>query len=92
MNEDDDFAIHMNPEEFRSAGYAAIDWLVQHVLESDAKPISPQVKPGDIRSQLPVKAPEKGESFESIMRDMNGIILPGLTKWQDPGFFWFFSS
>ena len=92
MNEDDDFAIHMNPEEFRSAGYAAIDWLVQHVLESDAKPISPQVKPGDIRSQLPVKAPEKGESFESIMGDMNGIILPGLTKWQDPGFFGFFPA
>ncbi len=92
MNKDDDFAIHMNPEEFRSAGYAAIDWLVQHVLKSDVKPISPQVKPGGIRSQLPVKAPEKGESFESIMEDMNRIILPGLTKWQDPGFFGFFPA
>ena len=48
--------------------------------------------PGAIRAQLPVCAPEQPESFETILQDLEKIILPGLSHWQHPNFFGYFPS
>ncbi|MEM7020841.1 MAG: aminotransferase class I/II-fold pyridoxal phosphate-dependent enzyme, partial [Pseudomonadota bacterium] len=36
--------------------------------------------------------PEQGEPFENVLRDLEKIILPGLTHWQSPNFFAYFPS
>ena len=51
-----------------------------------------QVKPGEIRSRLPDRPPQEGEPFAAILRDVNEIILPGITHWQSPNFFAYFPS
>ena len=43
----------MTPEEFRSAGYAAIDWLVDYLKEIEERPVTSKVEPGEVRSSLP---------------------------------------
>ena len=35
-----------------------------------------------MRELLPDLAPEKGESWDSIMNDIQNLILPGITHWQ----------
>jgi aromatic-L-amino-acid decarboxylase len=37
------------------------------------------VKPGEVRAQLPPSAPEQGEPFAAVLRDLDEVILPGLT-------------
>jgi aromatic-L-amino-acid/L-tryptophan decarboxylase len=51
-----------------------------------------QVKPGEIRSRLPSAPPTRGEPFDSILADMDRVVLPGITHWQSPNFFAFFPA
>ncbi|MBN1504562.1 MAG: aspartate aminotransferase family protein [Candidatus Eisenbacteria bacterium] len=80
----------MNPEEFRRHGHEVVDWIADYYKDIEKFPVLSRVKPGEVRSKLPPNAPEEGESFEAILRDVEEIILPGITHWQSPNFFGFF--
>ncbi len=86
------FDLHMTPEEFRRAGYAAVDWVARYMGEIERYPVLSQVEPGEIRGHLPASPPEKGEPFEAVLRDLDEIIMPGITHWQSPNFFAYFSG
>jgi aromatic-L-amino-acid/L-tryptophan decarboxylase len=83
---------HMSPDEFRKYGYAVIDWIANYQENITQYPIQSQVKPGDIQKALPESAPNQGESFEAILKDMDNIILPGITHWQSPNFYGYFPA
>ena len=83
---------HLSAEEFRQAGYAVIDWLVDYRARVAELPVKPRVVPGDIRALLPTAAPEQGESFAAIMADLEQVIMPGLMHWQSPNFFGYFPA
>ncbi|MGH7594516.1 MAG: pyridoxal phosphate-dependent decarboxylase family protein, partial [Gemmatimonadales bacterium] len=48
--------------------------------------------PGEVRSGIPLAAPEAGESFDTILRDFREQIVPGMTHWGHPGWFAYFPS
>ena len=79
----------MSTEEFRKAGYKAIDWIADYYDHIENYPVFPQVQPGEIRSKLPKEPPQKGKKYEDILQDMNTMI-PGITHWQSPNFHAFF--
>ena len=70
---------HMSPEEFRHWGYQTIDWIANYMETVEDLPVLSQVKPGEIRANLPDAAPKTGESYDAILNDINRIIVPGLT-------------
>jgi aromatic-L-amino-acid/L-tryptophan decarboxylase len=82
----------MNTEEFRSNAHDLADWMADYLENLDKFPVKPDSKPGDIKIQLPVNAPENGENFNTIFTDFKQIILPGMTHWQHPGFFAYFPA
>jgi aromatic-L-amino-acid/L-tryptophan decarboxylase len=81
---------HMAPEEFRRHGHALIDWVADYMEKVETFPVRSRVSPGEIRSKLPERAPEEPEPFEDVLRDLDEIILPGITHWQHPGWFAYF--
>ncbi len=83
-------SFHMTPDEFRAQGHAVIDWIADYYRRIESFPVLAQVLPGEIRASLPQHAPEKGEPFETILRDLEKDILPGITHWQSPNFYAFF--
>ena len=83
---------HMDPDEFREHGHAVVDWIADYYKRIESFPVLSQVKPGEIRASLPAQAPQQGESFETILGDVERLILPGVTHWQSPNFFAFFNS
>ncbi len=83
---------HMTPEEFRRYGHAVVDWVADYQERVQDLPVLSQVKPGEVRSMLPKDPPVKGESMESILADLNRVVLPGVTHWQSPNFFAFFPA
>ena len=85
-------SFHMSPEEFRRHGHAAVDWIADYHSRIETFPVLSRVKPGDIRSMLPAVAPENGETFDTILADLDRIILPGITHWQSPNFFAYFPA
>jgi len=82
----------VTPEEFRKQGHAVVDWIADYRRDVAKYPVMPHTGPGDIRRSLPGHAPEHPESFGEIMRDLDRVIVPGITHWQHPSFFGFFPS
>ena len=83
-------SFHMSREDFRRYGHAVIDWIVDYYDRIDSFPVLSRVQPGEIRASLPVHPPDQGESFDAILRDIDKLILPGVTHWQSPNFYAFF--
>ncbi len=82
----------MSSEEFRHWGREVVDWLADYWEQVDRYPVQSQLSPGDVRCMLPESPPEDGEQFEALLRDVQEIIVPGLTHWQSPNFFAFFPA
>jgi aromatic-L-amino-acid decarboxylase len=87
---DNEKSFHMTPDEFRRHGHAVIDWIADYYTKIESFPVLSQAKPGQIRASLPATAPTRGESFDTILADVEKLILPGITHWQSPNFFAFF--
>lgn len=85
-------SVHMSPDEFRRQGHAAVEWVASYLERLDDLPVVSGVQPGEVRSKLPPGPPAGGESIEVILRDLDEIILPGLTHWQSPSFFAYFPA
>ncbi len=85
-------SFHMHPDEFRERGHEVVDWIADYYKRIESFPVLSQVRPGEIRASLPAQAPQQGEPFETILGDVEKLILPGVTHWQSPNFFAFFNS
>jgi aromatic-L-amino-acid decarboxylase len=85
-------SFHMSADDFRKQGHALIDWIANYHQTVESMPVLSRVEPGEIRSKLPDSAPDKGESFESMLKDVDDIIMPGITHWQSPNWFAFFPA
>ncbi len=81
----------LDPEEFRRAAHAAVDWIADYLEHPERVPVKPRVAPGDIAARLPTSAPVHGESLDAIVRDFHDVIMPGITHWNHPSFFGYFS-
>ncbi len=83
---------HMTPEEFRRYGRAVVDWIADYYQRVESLPVLSQVEPGQIRASLPAEPPTHGEDFDAILKDVEELIMPGVTHWQSPNFFAFFPA
>jgi aromatic-L-amino-acid decarboxylase len=84
----------MTPDEFRRAGHELIDWIADY-RERVARgefPVMSRTAPGALRAALPGAPPVEPEAFDAIRRDLDALILPACTHWQDPRFFGYFPS
>ena len=88
---DSPFAGDLSPEEFRAAAHAAVDWITDYLEHPEQHPVKSRVRPGDIRNALPLSPPATGESLDAMLQDFHRTILPGITHWNHPSFFAYFS-
>jgi aromatic-L-amino-acid decarboxylase len=82
----------MTAEEFRTHGHALIDWIADYLERVPQRPVGAAVEPGAVRSQLPEHPPTEPEPFDTVMADVERVVVPGLTQWQHPGFFAYFPA
>ena len=82
----------MTPEEFKQWGYRFVDWAADYMAHPENHAVLSQVRPGDIRKQLPADPPAAPESFDRVLQDLDRIIVPGLTHWNHPSFFAYFPN
>src|SRR3989442_1347774 len=74
-----------------AAGRAAPEWAAGCPGRGGGPPVLSPVAPGEIRAALPASPPEEGEPFAAVLRDLDEILLPGVTHWQPPRNFAYFS-
>ncbi|HET9217741.1 MAG TPA: pyridoxal-dependent decarboxylase [Terriglobia bacterium] len=82
----------MTPDEFKQWGHRFVDWVSEYLAHPERHAVLSQVRPGDVRKQLPSSPPEQPESFDAVIRDLNRIVVPGLTHWNHPSFLAYFPN
>jgi aromatic-L-amino-acid decarboxylase len=85
-------ALTVDPEEFRRAGYEMIDRIADYRKTVGERGVMARTAPGEIKASLPASPPDMPESFDAVLRDVDDIIIPGITHWQHPSFFGYFPS
>jgi aromatic-L-amino-acid decarboxylase len=76
---------------FREDGQAALEWAARYLDRAGDHPVLAQVTPGEIRARLPADPPERPEPFADVLRDLDELLMPGITHWQSPRFFAYFA-
>lgn len=61
-----------------------VDFISDYLENIRDRRVFPNVKPGYMRNLVPDQAPLEGESWPTIVADIERVIMPGITHWQSP--------
>jgi aromatic-L-amino-acid decarboxylase len=78
-------------DDFRAAGHKLIDWIADYLDNVDKHDVLSRVQPGDIAARFPATPSEIGRPYDALLADFESKILPGVTHWNHPAFFAYFS-
>uniref|UniRef100_A0A8C5BRX8 Aromatic-L-amino-acid decarboxylase n=1 Tax=Gadus morhua TaxID=8049 RepID=A0A8C5BRX8_GADMO len=82
----------MDAAEFRRRGKEMVDFVADYLENIEHRRVYPDVEPGYLRSMIPSEAPLEPESYEDVLKDVDRVIMPGITHWQSPHFHAYFPS
>ena len=82
----------MTGAQFIEAANASAQEIEHYYSNMSSRNVLPSISPGYLRKLLPSSAPECGEAWEDIQKDIERTIMPGLTHWQHPKFMAFFPA
>jgi aromatic-L-amino-acid/L-tryptophan decarboxylase len=82
----------MDPEAYRRAARRVADWVADYLRDIELYPVLSPAQPGSVRQALPPVPPAAGEPLESMLSDLDDVLLPATTHWQSPGFMAYFAS
>ena len=81
----------MTDPPFRERFARVAAWIDDFLGETRRYRVLSNAQPGDLIAALPAAPPTEGESFDAIFADFERFIVPGLTHWNHPRFFAYFS-
>lgn len=76
---------------FRKAAHEAVDWVADYLEQIDSYPVLSRVQPGDVAKQFDDGPSNNGKSYDDLFAEFREKILPGITHWNHPSFFAYFS-
>ncbi|XP_039592718.1 aromatic-L-amino-acid decarboxylase [Polypterus senegalus] len=82
----------MDIAEYRRRGKEMVDYIADYLESIENRDVYPNVEPGYLRKLIPELAPEEPETYEEIMKDVERIIMPGVTHWHSPYFYAYFPA
>lgn len=82
----------LDPETFRQAGRALIDWIADYLAHPEAVSVLPNVSPGELADKLPARPPVHPSPQSEILADFERVVFPHLVHWNHPGFMAYFAA
>ncbi|KAG1697207.1 Aromatic-L-amino-acid decarboxylase [Nymphon striatum] len=82
----------MDASEFRVYGKQLVDFMADYIENIRMRPVLPTVKPGYLHHLIPDHAPQTPEKWDDIMKDIERVIMPGVTHWSSPYFHAYFPT
>ncbi|HEX2833005.1 MAG TPA: pyridoxal-dependent decarboxylase [Thermoanaerobaculia bacterium] len=77
--------------EFRDAGHKLVDWIADYFENIESYPALSRVQPGEIEKRFAAAPGAQGKSYDALLAEFQEKILPGITHWNHPSFFAYFS-
>ncbi len=81
----------LSAEIFQKYGCDIVSWIANYLENMDEYPVLSPLSPGAVKEKLPSSPPLEPDDFATIWEDFQNIILPGITHWNHPRFFAYFS-
>lgn len=72
--------------EFEQRGAEMLHYVTSYLENIRSRQVYPSVQPGFMRDLIPDRAPETPESWEDVFKDIDRVIMPGITHWMSPRF------
>ncbi|KAK5167758.1 uncharacterized protein LTR77_007457 [Saxophila tyrrhenica] len=82
----------MTGEQFEEAALSTAKGIEEYFASLPSRNTLPSVAPGYLRKLLPESAPNQGEAWTEIEKDIERAIMPGITHWQSPKYAAFFPA
>ena len=82
----------MDSDAFRLCGKEMIDYVANFLDNIETRPVLPSVKPGYLKELIPTEAPAKPDKWEDLVKDIQRVIMPGVTQWHSPHFHAYFPT
>ncbi|XP_076029996.1 aromatic-L-amino-acid decarboxylase [Oratosquilla oratoria] len=82
----------MDADKFQKAAGEMAKYITDYLENIRDKRVLPEVEPGYLRPLIPDSAPEDPESWQDIMKDIDRVIMPGVTHWHSPQFHAYFPT
>ncbi len=82
----------MSWDDFAHHAKAVANWGAAYRETIRDRPVRAQTRPGEIAARLDTSPPEDGTGLDTIMADFERVVMPGITHWQHPRFFAYFSA
>jgi aromatic-L-amino-acid decarboxylase len=80
-----------NTDEFRAAGHRMIDWVADYLEGVESYDVLSRLAPGETAARFGEAPSERGKSYETLLAELQSSIMPGITHWNHPAFFAYFS-
>ncbi|GER89192.1 aromatic-L-amino-acid decarboxylase [Dictyobacter vulcani] len=80
----------MDADSLRRYGHQVVDWMVDYLNGAQNNPILAQVTPGEISYSVGNRPPVQPEAMDTILADLESLIMPGITHWNSAGFMGYF--
>ena len=74
----------MNSIDFKTNGTDMINYITTYMDTLPFRRVTPIVEPGYMRKLLQEYAPKQGESFKDILKDVDEVIMPGVSQSELP--------
>jgi aromatic-L-amino-acid/L-tryptophan decarboxylase len=82
----------ITPEEFRTLGYAVVDWIAGYRGRVADLPVRGPVDPGSVRGLLAGPLPEQPQPLATLLGTVDDVVVPASVHWQSPNFFAYFPA
>ncbi|EAT37248.1 AAEL010737-PA [Aedes aegypti] len=82
----------MQAPQFKDFAKEMVDYIANYLENIRDRRVLPEVQPGYLKPLIPSEAPEKPESWEAVMADIERVIMPGVTHWHSPKFHAYFPT
>ncbi|XP_046899413.1 aromatic-L-amino-acid decarboxylase [Hypomesus transpacificus] len=82
----------MDTAEFRRRGKEMVDYVADYLESVEQRQVYPDVEPGYLRPLIPEDAPQEPDSYDDVFRDIERVVMPGVTHWQSPYFYAYFPA
>lgn len=91
MTRKPDAVLEPDSVEFRAAAHRAVNWMADYLEQVEDYPVLSRAKPGEIAAKFSDEASRQGRSLDELLGEFATKILPGVTHWNHPAFFAYFS-
>jgi len=82
----------MEAKQFTEFAKTMVDYINNYLENIRDRRVLPTVQPGYLRPLIPDEAPQNPEKWQDVMKDIERVIMPGVTHWHSPRFHAYFPT